>query len=183
LDIDLDHLAKFYNVPQPEVTPEKVIHKNVICDLCGMSPIIGVRYKCAECIDYDLCESCEAIEESDFSRSPHKANHTLYKMKVAASSRWRGGHGGHQQQRWSSNSQSRWWRRDDRDEVPPLVDAVTGGLQTAWRQMVWGKKIDSYFFFSLEVENSLFAEWKNDDCCCGKKMKHFTLENAVEWEK
>lgn len=34
-------------------------HKRVICDGCQMNPIMGVRYKCAECEDYDLCERCE----------------------------------------------------------------------------------------------------------------------------
>eukprot|EP00011_Vannellida_sp_DIVA3-517-6-12_P005204 CAMPEP_0114611756 /NCGR_PEP_ID=MMETSP0168-20121206/4279_1 /TAXON_ID=95228 ORGANISM="Vannella sp., Strain DIVA3 517/6/12" /NCGR_SAMPLE_ID=MMETSP0168 /ASSEMBLY_ACC=CAM_ASM_000044 /LENGTH=471 /DNA_ID=CAMNT_0001822737 /DNA_START=64 /DNA_END=1479 /DNA_ORIENTATION=- len=31
------------------------------CDACGVR-IVGVRYKCAMCVDYDLCEECEARE-------------------------------------------------------------------------------------------------------------------------
>jgi hypothetical protein len=34
-------------------------HSHVECDHCGICPIIGTRYKCAECNDYDLCEACE----------------------------------------------------------------------------------------------------------------------------
>lgn len=37
----------------------KSVHKFVICDGCDMSPIQGVRYKCAICEDYDLCADCE----------------------------------------------------------------------------------------------------------------------------
>jgi len=37
----------------------KTVHKNVTCNLCSMYPIIGNRFKCTICYDYDLCESCE----------------------------------------------------------------------------------------------------------------------------
>lgn len=36
-------------------------HAGVGCDFCGMSPIIGKRYKCKDCtekIGFDLCEAC-----------------------------------------------------------------------------------------------------------------------------
>lgn len=36
------------------------VHKNVTCDGCGVFPIVGDRYKCTVCHDYDLCDSCEA---------------------------------------------------------------------------------------------------------------------------
>eukprot|EP00826_Nyctotherus_ovalis_P003536 TRINITY_DN10721_c0_g3_i1.p1 TRINITY_DN10721_c0_g3~~TRINITY_DN10721_c0_g3_i1.p1 ORF type:complete len:402 (-),score=88.08 TRINITY_DN10721_c0_g3_i1:48-1253(-) len=39
---------------------QKAVHKNVACDFCNTSPIRGVRYKCTECPDYDLCEACES---------------------------------------------------------------------------------------------------------------------------
>jgi len=36
-----------------------VVHTNVKCDKCGIVPIVGIRYKCSVCEDYDLCEQCE----------------------------------------------------------------------------------------------------------------------------
>jgi hypothetical protein len=37
-----------------------VIHENVICDGCDVGPIKGIRYKCTNKQNYDLCEKCEA---------------------------------------------------------------------------------------------------------------------------
>ena len=36
----------------------KEIHYHIRCDICKMSPILGIRYNCEECEDFDLCESC-----------------------------------------------------------------------------------------------------------------------------
>ena len=35
------------------------IHYGIICKNCSISPIIGYRYKCIECPDYNLCQNCE----------------------------------------------------------------------------------------------------------------------------
>uniref|UniRef100_A0A1A9W6U2 ZZ-type domain-containing protein n=1 Tax=Glossina brevipalpis TaxID=37001 RepID=A0A1A9W6U2_9MUSC len=39
---------------------EFVIHHRVECDNCLISPIVGFRYKCIECENFDLCQHCEA---------------------------------------------------------------------------------------------------------------------------
>jgi len=38
--------------------PDSVVHYRVQCDGCGKNPICGMRYKCATCDDYDLCQDC-----------------------------------------------------------------------------------------------------------------------------
>jgi len=39
------------------------IHRFVKCDGCGVKPIVGTRYKCSICDDFDYCEKCEATKE------------------------------------------------------------------------------------------------------------------------
>ncbi|KAF7249393.1 Sequestosome-1 [Varanus komodoensis] len=38
--------------------PPNVVHPNVICDGCD-GPVVGARFKCTVCSDYDLCSACE----------------------------------------------------------------------------------------------------------------------------
>jgi hypothetical protein len=48
----------------------KTIHNNIKCQVCSMNPIIGFRYKCCSCDNYNLCEECE--EKNEISQNhPH----------------------------------------------------------------------------------------------------------------
>ncbi|KAI9197381.1 uncharacterized protein BJ171DRAFT_428071, partial [Polychytrium aggregatum] len=47
----------------------------ITCNHCGTSPIRGFRFKCANCIDYDLCETCEPLEV-------HYKTHTFLKIRI-----------------------------------------------------------------------------------------------------
>lgn len=46
--------------PQSPVVKCKTTHYGVRCDNCGADPIVGKRFKCMNCSDYDLCETCES---------------------------------------------------------------------------------------------------------------------------
>lgn len=140
LDINLDHLLEAYRSnPDPqgpvgeavakikhqsgETAP--VIHSRVICDLCGMSPITGIRFKCIECRDFDLCQQCEEQMEDEEQATKmlterqlteHLPRHAMLKMRVAAPRWW--------------HREFRWRRRhgfDDADTDMPTLPPHFGG--------------------------------------------------------
>lgn len=49
-------------------------HTNVTCDGCEMEPIIGIRFKCDTCHDYDLCLECM---EKQIVTKEHDTKHSL----------------------------------------------------------------------------------------------------------
>ena len=54
----------------------KTIHHGIKCNQCFQYPIIGYRYKCCECFDYNLCEKCK---ENNSKSGEH--SHDFIKMK------------------------------------------------------------------------------------------------------
>jgi len=54
--------------------PADAAHGNVRCDGCNVFPIVGPRYNCTVCPDFDLCAKCEAS-------SVHPAEHPLLKFR------------------------------------------------------------------------------------------------------
>lgn len=47
------------NFKKGETMDGRAIHLGYICDGCDKGPIIGNRYKCTVCDDFDYCEECE----------------------------------------------------------------------------------------------------------------------------
>ena len=43
----------------------KTIHNGVQCNYCKRNPIVGYRYKCMDCPDYNLCQICEKVVEHE----------------------------------------------------------------------------------------------------------------------
>ncbi|XP_026760323.2 uncharacterized protein LOC113519420 [Galleria mellonella] len=44
-----------------DVSEDAEFHQDIICNSC-QNLILGFRYKCVSCVDYDLCPKCEMIE-------------------------------------------------------------------------------------------------------------------------
>ncbi|XP_072757315.1 sequestosome-1 isoform X2 [Anoplolepis gracilipes] len=67
LEIALEEMAKnniyklyirpYVNEDRDMPNIEKILHPGVICDVCEKN-IHGFRFKCMECLDYDLCSEC-----------------------------------------------------------------------------------------------------------------------------
>jgi hypothetical protein len=60
-------------------TPPAAVHRSITCDACRMCPVVGVRYKCSTCPDYDLCADCIATNESSNGRY-HPADHIFLRI-------------------------------------------------------------------------------------------------------
>ncbi|CAF1621470.1 unnamed protein product, partial [Didymodactylos carnosus] len=41
------------------VKPEDFVWNSVSCDGCSMGPLVGLRYHCETCGNYDLCAACK----------------------------------------------------------------------------------------------------------------------------
>lgn len=46
-------------VPTGQTSGDLPVHRNVFCDNCH-DQVVGIRHKCLDCPDYDLCSSCIA---------------------------------------------------------------------------------------------------------------------------
>merc|ERR550514_785495 len=52
-------------------------HRGVACDGCEMTPILGIRFRCEQCPDYDLCGTCHAR-----CGDLHNPSHTFQALQV-----------------------------------------------------------------------------------------------------
>lgn len=64
-----------YAIAEDQAVKEGHIHRGITCNHCRIVPIRGLRYKCANCQDYDLCEGCEALEV-------HIKSHVFMKIRI-----------------------------------------------------------------------------------------------------
>lgn len=73
-------LDLLYRIGEEQAKRDGYQHRGVQCNGCGMQPITGIRYHCANCWDYDLCEMCEA-------QQIHLKTHVFYKIRIPAPTR------------------------------------------------------------------------------------------------
>lgn len=52
------------SIDQEIPTSTESVHNGISCDECGVSPIIGVRYKSKKTYDFDICQDCKNLNYS-----------------------------------------------------------------------------------------------------------------------
>ena len=67
------HPHQFLAISSPLSADERPVHVGVQCDECQAAPIRGIRFKCTQCFNFDLCEVCEA-------KGIHDPEHPLVKI-------------------------------------------------------------------------------------------------------
>ncbi|MCJ1414758.1 hypothetical protein MMC32_001086 [Xylographa parallela] len=70
-------LNLLYHIAEDQAKREGYVHRGVSCNSCNTQPIRGIRYRCSNCADFDLCETCEAAQI-------HPKTHVFYKVRVPA---------------------------------------------------------------------------------------------------
>lgn len=61
----LDKELKMQKIENKKNRIKYAEHKNITCKICGMSPIIGPRFKSLVSLEYNLCENCEKVTHLD----------------------------------------------------------------------------------------------------------------------
>ncbi|KAL8719918.1 MAG: hypothetical protein Q9225_003147 [Loekoesia sp. 1 TL-2023] len=74
---DQNLMNLLYRIAEDQAKKEGFVHRGVTCNSCNVLPIRGIRYRCTNCHDYDLCEQCEALQV-------HDKTHLFYKIRVPA---------------------------------------------------------------------------------------------------
>ncbi|KAH6650981.1 hypothetical protein F5144DRAFT_478480 [Chaetomium tenue] len=68
-------VSLLFRVSEDNARRNAYVHRGCLCNGCGTTPIRGIRYRCANCTDFDLCETCE-------SQGLHTKTHIFYKIRV-----------------------------------------------------------------------------------------------------
>ncbi|XP_055349555.1 E3 ubiquitin-protein ligase MIB1-like isoform X2 [Paramacrobiotus metropolitanus] len=64
--------ASAYDLRILDSSPTGVKHEGSMCDSCRQTPIYGIRWKCFECPNYDLCSAC-------YHGDKHNLRHRFYR--------------------------------------------------------------------------------------------------------
>lgn len=70
-------LNLLYRIAEEQARKDGYVHRGISCNSCNTLPIRGIRYRCVNCADVDLCETCESMQI-------HPKTHLFYKVRIPA---------------------------------------------------------------------------------------------------
>ena len=56
-----------YKIGEAQTRRENTLHRGISCNICCANPLHGVRFKCLNCVDYDVCSRCEPACDHDIT--------------------------------------------------------------------------------------------------------------------
>ncbi|KAJ1981944.1 hypothetical protein H4R34_001883 [Dimargaris verticillata] len=68
-------MSLLYSIAEDQDRRDGYVHRGITCNNCHTTPIRGIRYRCANCADYDLCENCEVDDT-------HQKGHVFLKIRI-----------------------------------------------------------------------------------------------------
>jgi Ca2+-binding EF-hand superfamily protein len=144
-----------FRVSEEATRRNAYVHRGCECNSCGVVPIRGIRYRCANCADYDLCEGCE-------SQGLHYKTHIFYKIKVPAPSSG------------PRHMQPVWYTGDPDTTFRPLQKAMIVKLnrETGFER----PELDAYWEQWTYMANT---EWREDPDGINLAMDRKTFERCL----
>ncbi|KAI9841187.1 MAG: hypothetical protein M1838_003672 [Thelocarpon superellum] len=64
-----------FHIAEDQARQDGYVHRGISCSSCNVYPLRGTRYRCANCVDFDLCETCEALQV-------HIKTHVFFKIQI-----------------------------------------------------------------------------------------------------
>jgi hypothetical protein len=65
--------------PSAKTSKDRLVRAGIRCDHCMQDPIVGIRYRCRTCTDFDVCEKC--VERNEVPvQNFHDKTHLRYRL-------------------------------------------------------------------------------------------------------
>ncbi|KAI1653129.1 hypothetical protein F4813DRAFT_375920 [Daldinia decipiens] len=144
-----------FRVSEDNARRNAYVHRSCQCNGCGMVPIRGIRYRCANCADFDLCEVCE-------SQGLHNKTHVFYKVKIPAPP-------------FGTRHVQPTWYPGDPDNA---IRSIPRYLLTRWSQDTGFERVELDAFWE-QWTFMANTEWRDDPNGLGLAMDRKTFERCL----
>ncbi|KAM5544784.1 hypothetical protein V8D89_001682 [Ganoderma adspersum] len=68
-----------YDQARARAHPERLLHNGVWCDGCNSDPLVGIRHRCLDCKDFDMCTQCMSTPSRHLQ---HDATHAFFPIDI-----------------------------------------------------------------------------------------------------